>query len=348
MMAGVRKNVVAPTSARTTDIVGLRSKNCLALVLGILVMAGCGTVAAAPRTPGTPGTAGNRTTVVAQSATSHPTVPPRTATPEPGWTVLSSVTSGVAIDGRTVTTNDGSRVTLIRFRAGQVRFALHVGTQEPPTRGVALGANAQPAVGASERAVLLGAFNGGFKVSDSAWGVEVDGQVLTALVPGMASLVIDTNGTARIGVWGETVPVPLEAVNSVRQNLYPLVIDALPSPSIGNVNAWGSPWHGVAFQARSALGQDTSGNLIYAASMGALPIDLANALMLVGTTMAMQLDINPEWVQADVATGPGGALAAMVPGQNRPSNQFLLGWTRDFVTVDATPGSRSLPVSPQH
>jgi hypothetical protein len=251
--------------------------------------------------------------------------------------------TGVAIDGRTVTTGDGARVTMIRFRQGLVRFALHAGSQEPPTHGVALGTTGQPMVGASERPSLLAAFNGGFKVRDSSWGVEVDGHVLTTLVRGMASLVIDANGSAHVGVWGETVPAPREAVTSVRQNLPPLVFDSAPSPSIAAVDAWGSPLHGVPFQARSALGQDPAGNLVYAASFGALPVDLASALVLAGATVAMELDINPEWVQADVATTPGGALLAAVPGQNQPSDRYLLGWTRDFITVDApvraVPGS---------
>ena len=66
-----------------------------------------------------------------------------------------------------------------------------------------------------------------------------------------------------------------------------------------------------------------------------IPVDLATALLLAGTDIAMELDINPEWVQADVAATPGAALVAVVPGQTQPSDRYLLGWTRDFVTVDA-------------
>ena len=51
----------------------------------------------------------------------------------------------------------------------------------------------------------------------------------------------------------------------------------------------------------------------------------------------MELDINPEWVQADTSATPGAALFAAVPGQNRPADQYLGGWTRDFVTVLAGP-----------
>ena len=47
----------------------------------------------------------------------------------------------------------------------------------------------------------------------------------------------------------------------------------------------------------------------------------------------MELDINPEWVQLDVARRPGGPLRAAIRGQNRPANQFLAGWARDFIAV---------------
>ena len=184
----------------------------------------------------------------------RPSVTTTTVPPLPGWKPLSRTASGTTIEGRVVTTSDGARVTLICFRAGQVRFDLHVGSQDPPSGGVGLPATSQPAVAPSERPLLLGAFNGGFKTAAGAGGVEIDGHVLAPLLAGVASLVIDADGSARIGIWGQSVPVPGEPVMSVRQNLPPLVLDARPSPSVGSVGAWGSTLHGVAFQARSALG----------------------------------------------------------------------------------------------
>jgi hypothetical protein len=85
--------------------------------------------------------------------------------------------------------------------------------------------------------------------------------------------------------------------------------------------------------ARSALGQDASGDLEYAASMSASPADLAVALSRAGARIAMELDINPEWVQLDMARRPGGPLRVAIRGQNRPANQFLEGWARDFIAV---------------
>lgn len=71
--------------------------------------------------------------------------------------------------------------------------------------------------------------------------------------------------------------------------------------------------------------------------MSATPADLAEALTAKGARIAMELDINPEWVQLDIADAPGGPLTPAIPGQNRPASQFLAGWTRDFFTVLAAP-----------
>jgi hypothetical protein len=166
-----------------------------------------------------------------------------------------------------------------------------------------------------------------------------EGHAISPLRPGFASLVIDRSGQARIGVWGRGLPAPGEAVYSLRQNLQPLVLNGQPTAASADWTLWGATLGGGAYVARSAIGQNAAGNLIYAASMSAMPADLAAALAGHGARIAMELDINPEWVQMDAAGKPGGALTAEIPGQYRPSGQFLAGWTRDFFTVLAPPAS---------
>ena len=86
--------------------------------------------------------------------------------------------------------------------------------------------------------------------------------------------------------------------------------------------------------------------LMYAASMSAVPADLAAALADHGARIAMELDINPEWVQLDAASRPGGVLTTEIPGQYRPADQYLAGWTRDFFAVlalTANPARSSQP-----
>lgn len=281
-------------------------------------------------------------TSVPRPTTSQPSAPPSTTTStteleQPGWTPVSYVGPSIAVDERSFTYADGAQVTVARFRAGQTQFDLHVGSQDPPTSLTALPPQAQPSVSSGEAPWLVAAFNGGFKVSAGAGGFEVDGQTLVPLVNGSASFVIDTNGTGHVGVWGQSLPAPGEQVASVRQNLVPLVSASAPSSEISNISAWGATLGGGAMVARSALGEDGSGNILYAGSMSGLPLDLASALISSGANTAMELDINPEWIQLALAPSPGAALGVGVPGQNRPADQVQVGWTRDFVTVLAIP-----------
>ena len=125
----------------------------------------------------------------------------------------------------------------------------------------------------------------------------------------------------------------------MRQNLQPLVEHGRPTPAAADWGLWGATLGGGEYVARSALGQDASGDLMYAASMSTTPADLAQALASSGALVAMELDINPEWVQLDVASRPGGPLRAALHGQNRPADQFLLGWARDFIAVLAPVGA---------
>jgi hypothetical protein len=265
-----------------------------------------------------------------------------TITEQPGWIIVSRLRSGIAVDSHSSQQSDGDSVTVLRFHAGLVHYALHVGSSDPPTGGAALPADAQPAIGAGEHARLLAAFNGGFLMGYGCLpcgvgGMEVAGHVLVPLVSGMTSLVLGPSGSVSMGVWGRGFPPAGAAVYSVRQCLPPLVSGGRVSPDVGNISAWGATLGGGDLTARSAVGIDARGNLLYAGSMSALPSDLANALVSAGAVTAMELDINPEWVQAVTAPSPGGPLAAAVPNQNRPADQYLSGWTRDYVTVLAGP-----------
>jgi hypothetical protein len=237
------------------------------------------------------------------------------------------------MDRQSVTEPTGHVVTIFRFRAVHTHFGLHVGSADPPRGGAVVGADAGSSIGPDEAPVLLAAFNGGFEASAGAGGFQLNGQTLVPLQDGYASLVIDTDGTAHVGIWGQNLPTGDEQVASVRQNLAPLISGGKVAQNIGDIAAWGATLGGGAAVARSSLAEDGAGNLLYAASMDALPADLAGALISAGAVTAMELDINPEWVQLAVASTPGGTLEPGVPGQNRPGDQYQVGWSRDFVTV---------------
>lgn len=226
---------------------------------------------------------------------------------------------------------DGTVITLARF-SGSVTYRLHSGSEDPGSAALGV-VQAGPSVSGSEQQMLLAAFNGGFRLSTGTGGYEQEGHVIVPLQAGLASLVIDTAGHAQIGAWGSGVPSPGMPVYSVRQCLGLLVSGGQPSSSASDWPIWGATLGGGEFVARSAVGQTVAGDLVYAGSMSTSPADLAAALVSAGVVAAMELDINPEWVQLDVASQPGGQLSAAIPGQSRPADQYLVGWTRDFITV---------------
>src|SRR5580700_7320885 len=296
---------------------GTRRSRAAAALAGLCLTAACSSSAAAPA----PSPARSRPVATIVPASRAAASPTRSAPPAPAPRVSVS----------RVRTADGSVVTVATF-GGPVHYVLHNGSGDPGSAAAGL-VRAGPAVGRAERRRLLAAFNGGFKLSAGAGGYEQERHVISPLLRGLASLVIDRSGRATIGVWGHGVPAPGEAVYSVRQNLTPLVLHGKPTAAAADWGLWGATLGGGEYVARSALGQDARGDLIYAASMSATPADLAVALARHGARIAMELDINPEWAQLDVARRPGGSLRAAVPGQDRPAGQYLAGWTRDFIAV---------------
>jgi len=296
----------------------------LAAVAAVAVVAaGCGTVQpASGHGAGTTMTARHAATAVPAGRASA------------GWAAAAgrAVPRGgpVRVTFSQVTAKDGSLITIATFR-GPVQYALHNGSDDPgPLAGPV---TAGPKITGTERSRLLAAFNGGFKLDSLAGGYEQEGHVVRALRGGLASLVIDTSGQATVGVWGHGVPVKGESVYSVRQNLWALVAGGKPTAESALWWRWGGTLGHAEYVARSALGENAAGELMYAASMSTTPADLAEALIGSGARTAMELDINPEWVQLDTASRTGGPLSPGVPGQHRPASQYLTGWTRDFITV---------------
>jgi len=317
-----------------------------ASLAGLCALAACSSPSAPhPAGPNVPSSRpSSRTATPAAASTPAPSSAPARPSASQAAEAVPAAPPAPRVTVTQMRTADGSVATVATF-AGPVTYVLHDGSEDP---GAAAGqVQAGPAVAGAERKQLLAAFNGGFKLSAGAGGYEQEGHVASALQQGLASLVIDRSGQARIGVWGDGVPAPGEAVYSVRQNLSPLVLHGKPTAAAADWGLWGATLGGGEYVARSALGQDASGDLIYAASMSTTPADLAFVLASAGARTAMELDINPEWVQLDVASRPGGSLQASVPGQYRPADQYLAGWARDFITVLAPPPPATRPALPR-
>jgi len=158
-----------------------------------------------------------------------------------------------------VHTADGSVIMVAVFR-GSVRYILHDGSVDPVSAYSRL-VRAGPRIDAAERGRLLAAFNGGFLMRSHAGAYEQEGHVFKALQHGLASLIIDSAGHARIGAWGVTAPARGEAPYTVRQNLWPLVLNGQPTRQAALWWRWGGTIKNAEYVARSALGQDRAGNL---------------------------------------------------------------------------------------
>ncbi len=177
--------------------------------------------------------------------------------------------------------------------------------------------HAGPSIGHAEYRHLVAAFNGGFLLSAGAGGYEQEGHVISPLRPGLATLVIHRSGAARIWVWGAGLPQPHEAVYSIRQYLPPLVSQGQPARPPGTGASGALRW-AVASTSRAAHWAKCGWRAHLRRSMSTAPAALAAALVHVGARTAMELDINPEWVQLDIAWPTAPAAASGHPGQAAP------------------------------
>lgn len=285
---------------------------------------GTGLSAAPPaRSPGT----GRATATRSAAAPSRPGSA-AASTLSAGWTAVISGHGRVAVATRRAA-SDGAAVELVRLDAPSTRLVLHPGYQDPGGAGW----STHSAVRADERPSLLAAFNGGFKLDAGAGGMAVGTRQAGQLVDGLASVVTYTDGTSAIGAWHRDVPAAGKSLANVRQNLHLLVDAGQVATTADDVRVWGATLGGGQAVARSALGIDGNGNLIWAGSMSATPRAIADALTSVGVVRALELDINPFWVGAFAF--PAEGQIPLLAGQQRPVGTYLQPWKRDFFTVDS-------------
>ena len=181
-------------------------------------------------------------------------------------------------------------------------------------------------------------FNGGFDFTtgDAAIsGIRGPDGTFGTLNAGMAAVVGYADGGFALGQWGRDVPAGGRQLAWARTNVQLLVDGGHPTAAVGDVNQWGVPLNTVGPNtARSALGIDGSGNLLYAASMATYPGPLADALVAMGAQRAMELDINPWWVRSFAY--PNGQSTSLFNNPNGSGDVFSSGWSRDFFVAATT------------
>jgi hypothetical protein len=215
--------------------------------------------------------------------------------------------------------------------ANRVVFRLYAGTGQPPGTFLYSGF-----VDPSVQSALLATFNAGFKVNASEGGWAAYGRTAIPLRDGAASLVIRSDGTANVGMWGRDATTDPQVV-AVRQNLT-LLIDGGRVASDLSPASWGAVFGGGVTTWRSGLGVDANGHLIYVVGPDLLPSDLAHLLLAAGSERAMQLDINRVVSFSTFTTPtPSWALvgANLLPTINFAPTRYLHTSGRDFIAVFA-------------
>jgi len=317
-----------------------------AIVLALLVVAlvgamiglfvGGSTPSSSTTTTSVPGPS-STTTTTARTASSAP--PP--ILPTPGWGVIARTGRGVAVDQQWFTVPGGARIFVLRFRKGATAFHLHVGSEDPPGANGAVPLDAQAQISPWEwRAGVLGVFNGGFKQAANAGGFALDGFVAASLKAGAPTAVIDTSGQLTIGSWGIDEPKPGHPVIAARQNLSYLIFGGQISPYANEISPWGVTLGGVNAVARTGIGVDAAGDVLYAVGSPVLPIDLARGLAAAGAVRAMEMDINPYWPISGASPTPLRSPAPFKfpnPYSQHDPTVYATGWLRDFFVVMAQP-----------
>lgn len=284
----------------------------------------------------------------ATTPTSRPQVLPRSISPiaqpalpgEGVWQPTGKLVHGTPAVYVTYFRPDPIHTSLVTtamwMDAGLVRGALYNGLQLPGGGPWQHGAKIDPV----DYPSLVAAFNGGFKLTSSRGGYYTEGRTVRPLVDGRASLVVTTDGTVSVGMWGRDFRMGPN-IASVRQNLDLLVDDGKAAAGI-NANdtiQWGATLGNKVYVWRSGVCTDRGGDLIYFGGPGLNITSLANLEVAAGCVRAMELDINAAWVTGYTFTGGDGSgpLQAdkLLAGMDRPANRYLTPGTRDFVALFA-------------
>jgi hypothetical protein len=247
---------------------------------------------------------------------------------QPSWQVIATVGGAPA-----AWLSSRGGVTLMRFDQSLVRLDLHAGKHDGGARGWTYGNT----VTASERATLIAAFNGGFKLTYKDTGFMANGHVARPLKAGLASLVTYANGRSDIGSWQQGFPSGTSPVFSVLQNQYLLVDHGVAAANVSSciIECWGGTIGLAKVVARSALGITSGGQLVWAAGEHLSPAELAQTLIGAGAQRAIELDINPWWVAGYVYLHRTRRPVAvpLLPRQRGIEGALLKPYSRDFLAI---------------
>ena len=227
------------------------------------------------------------------------------------------------------------RVHLVAFDMRRLSLRFVSGARHPESpRGL----RGSGVVAPDDRNRLVAAFNGGFKIEHGAYGAVEAGRVIVPPVAGAATVAIDRAGYAVLGAWDRSSGT-LGSWVGLRQNLVPLVADAVVNPT--HAESWGQVLPGLdeAHTPRSALGVTEQGQLVYGWSAAASALDLGQAMRRARVVFALHLDMNPGHTGMALYRTVGGRLqaSAAVSDMSIRRRRWLSVEARDFFYVVGRP-----------
>ena len=195
----------------------------------------------------------------------------------------------------------------------------------------------------SQRDIAIAAFNSGFKMDTANGGAYLDGQEIVPLRGNAASLVINQDGSANVGVWGRDFIMSPD-IKAVRQNLALIVDNGQLNPALqeNDTTLWGATLGNNVFVWRSGVGVTADGALVYAGGPAMSIVALAHTLQAAGAVRAMEMDINTDWVSAftyvpqDPNTFNSPIVGSkLLGGMTHDGSQYLQQSSRDFFAFTA-------------
>ena len=225
-------------------------------------------------------------------------------------------------------------VTLLQFDTRFLALHMVAGTTQP---GGPQGVYGPGRITASDlkNNLLFAAFNGGFKYADGQYGMYVNGTTYVPPQNGAATIAITKEGQIILGAWGKDPRLASGNTDLAawRQNSSLLIDTGVINPLTNDGAAWGGTILNRAYTWRSGIGITASGSLIYAAGNALSALTLGETLKAAGAVMAMQTDINPDWVRAFLyERNASGSLqiTKLNPGMQGSGTEYLYGTDRDF------------------
>jgi len=225
-------------------------------------------------------------------------------------------------------------VTLLQFDTRYLALHMIAGTTQP---GGPRGVYGPGKVVSSDlnNNLLFAAFNGGFKYADGQYGMYVNGTTYVPPQNGSATLAVTKEGQIILGAWGKDSRLTSGNTDlaSWRQNAALLIDNGVINPLTNDGAAWGGTILNSAYTWRSGIGITSYGSLIYAAGSALSALTLGETLKAAGAVMAMQTDINPNWVRAFLYNrNAAGSLqiTKLNPSMQGNGTEYLNGTDRDF------------------